>query len=307
MADVTRKPVVLTMGVFDGVHSGHRALLHHAVERAQALDGTVTAATFDPHPTAFLRPDAFLGLLTLPERRIELLKASGADVVEVLKFDIAMSRMSAEDFVESVVVEQLHADLVIVGTNFRFGHKAAGDVSKLQELGLKYGFDVEIFDLAGDVSVWSSTRVRQDILDGDLESSRSILGRPHRLTGEVVHGDHRGRELGFPTANVNVRGGLIIPMDGVYSGLLATATQVYPVAISIGTNPTFEGVEGRRVEAHVIGHTDLDLYGQIVDLDFISFVRGMQAFEGIEPLIEAMNRDVAVANSQISDFLDANN
>ena len=291
------------MGVFDGVHAGHRALIAHAGLRARSLGGTVTAATFDPHPTAFLRPDVFVGLLTLVERRCELLLKAGADQVEVLKFDLALSRMSPDDFVSQIVVGQLQASLVIVGTNFRFGHKAQGDVAMLQELGHKYGFDVEVFELVGEAGVWSSTRVRQAILDGDVQVASALLGRPHRLTGTVVHGDHRGRELGFPTANLDSLGGLLIPADGVYSGLLRTATDVHPAAISIGTNPTFEGVVGRRVEAHVLGRIDLDLYGQIVDLDFIGYVRGMKTFAGIEPLIEAMNHDVVVAQAQITQFL----
>jgi riboflavin kinase/FMN adenylyltransferase len=303
MVSNSPSPVVLTMGVFDGVHAGHRALIGHAAQRARLLSGTVTAATFDPHPTAFLRPEVFVGLLTLVERRFELLLQAGADHVEVLEFDLALSHMSPDDFVFQIVVEQLQASLVIVGTNFRFGHKAQGDVALLQELGRKYGFEVEVFELVGDSGVWSSTRVRQAILDGDVQIARTLLGRPHRLTGTVVHGDHRGRELGFPTANLDSLGGLLIPADGVYSGLLHTAAGVHPAAISIGTNPTFEGVVGRRVEAHVLGRIDLDLYGQIVDLDFIGYVRGMKTFAGIEPLIEAMNHDVVVAQAQITQFL----
>jgi len=293
------------MGVFDGVHEGHRALIRHAAQRARSMDATLTAATFDPHPTAFLRPEHFQGLLTLVGRRVELLRDAGADKVEILHFDAQLSHMVAEQFVAQIVVEQLHASLVIVGTNFRFGHMAQGDVSLLQKLGLKYGFEVEVFDLVGDAGVWSSTRVRQAILDGDVARADVLLGRPHRLTGTVVHGDHRGRELGFPTANLEVQGGLIIPADGVYSGLLHTRTEVYPAAISIGTNPTFEGVLGRRVEAFPMGQSGLDLYGQVVDLDFIGFVRSMQAFSGIEPLIVAMNNDVEVAQQQVSAYLDA--
>jgi riboflavin kinase/FMN adenylyltransferase len=302
MVSSSQPPVVLTLGVFDGVHAGHRALMAHAAERARALNGTVTSATFTPHPTAFLRPELFMGLLTLVERRSELLLEAGADHVEILNFDIELSRMSAEDFVSQIVVNQLKASLVIVGTNFRFGNKARGDVALLEQLGLKYGFEVEVFELVGEAGVWSSTRIRQSILDSDVAAASTLLGRPHRLTGTVVHGDHRGRELGFPTANLDVQGGLIIPADGVYSGVLHTASDVYPAAISIGTNPTFEGVVGRRVEAHVIGRTGLELYDQVVDLDFIGFVRGMQAFSAIEPLILAMNHDVEVAQEQIDSF-----
>jgi len=302
MASNSAIPVVLTIGVFDGVHAGHRALLAHASDRARMLGGTVTAATFEPHPTSFLRPEVFLGLLTLVERRKQLLLDAGADSVDVLHFDAALSQMTPADFVQRIVVEQLKASLVIVGTNFRFGHSAEGDVTLLKFLGLKYGFDVEVFALVGDDGSWSSTRVRQAILDGDVEIARGLLGRPHRLTGTVVHGDHRGRELGFPTANLDMHGGLVVPADGVYSGVLHTATESHPAAISIGTNPTFDGVVGRRVEAHVIGRLDLDLYDHVVDVDFVGSIRGMLAFTSVEELIVAMHRDVEVALKQIDEF-----
>ena len=303
MDKVKSAPVVLTIGVFDGVHLGHQVLLKQAITLAREIHGLAVTASFDPHPTSFLRPFDFQGLLTLPARRQEILEALGIDQVEMLNFDLAMSQMSPECFVEEIIVGRLQADVILVGENFRFGHKAVGDVETLIALTKKLGIEVRKLELFGDSQVWSSTRIRKFILEGDVANAKMLLGRPHRVSGEVVHGDHRGRELGFPTANLAVPEGLIIPADGVYSGLLTTANAVHPVAVSIGTNPTFEGVVGRRVEAHVLGRNDLDLYGQVVGLDFIGHVRPMQAFDGIDSLITAMNRDVEVAHEQITDFV----
>ena len=298
------KKTVIAIGVFDGVHAGHRHVISQSLAIAQEQDARLVVASFDPHPAAVLRPEEFLGLLTLPERRTELLKSLDVDAVEYLKFDSHLRMLTPDEFVERVVVDQLGGDIVVVGSNFRFGHKAAGDVDALKVLATKYGCEVVVLDLKGDTATWSSSRIRTLIRDGDVATAHELLGRLHRVTGEVVHGDHRGRELGFPTANLDVMGGLIVPADGVYSGLLTTADEVLPAAISIGTNPTFDDVTTRRVEAYVLGRTDLDLYGQQVDLDFIAKIRGMQAFSGIDDLIVAMKNDVVVAGAHIDDFLE---
>lgn len=303
MDKVKSGPVVLTIGVFDGVHLGHQVLLEQAIALARELGGVAVTASFDPHPTAFLRPLDFQGLLTLPKRRQEILEDLGIDRVEMLNFDLAMSQMSPECFVEEIIVGHLQADVILVGKNFRFGHKAVGDVETLMALTKKFDIEVRILDLVGDAQVWSSTRIRKFILDGDVTNARMLLGRPHRVGGEVVHGDHRGRELGFPTANVDAPAHLLIPADGVYSGIVHALDAVFPAAISIGTNPTFAGVIGRRVEAYILDETELDLYGQIIEIDFISHIRNMQAFDGIESLVTAMNRDVEIARGQISEFL----
>jgi len=305
MTNPNKQPVVVTVGVFDGVHAGHRELLSTCRQIADQEGATLVAATFDPSPKAFLYPATTPGLLTTPEHRTELLKMHGADEVKILHFDEQMSAMSPEAFVTDVLLEQLAADFVIVGRNFRFGHKAAGDVDALQKLSAELGFQVRIVDLAGDSQTWSSTRIRNSITSGDVALAREILGRPHRLSGEVVHGDHRGRELGFPTANLAVAGDLLVPADGVYAGILNWQGQAFPAAISVGTNPTFEGVLDRRVEAYVLDQTDLDLYGAQVDLDFLAHIRGMVAFSGIPELIAAMNLDVAQAREHISAFLES--
>ena len=296
-------PVVVTIGVFDGVHAGHRQVLGIAKSIASSINGTLTAATFDPPPKAFLRSESFAGLLTLPERRAGLLMENGVNHVETLKFDDAMAHMSSDEFVEEILMGALNAQVVIVGRNFRFGHGASGTVETLQELAKKFGFEVRIVDLVGDANAWSSTRIRNAILKGHIEGANGLLGRAHRISGEVVHGDHRGREIGYPTANIDVRGGLLIPADGVYSGLLWIDGKSHMSAISIGTNPTFNDVTNRRVEAYVIGESGLDLYGKIVDLDFVSHIRDLESFSGIPELLKAMDRDVAIAQADLEKYL----
>lgn len=299
-----KAPVVVTIGVFDGVHAGHRQVLGIAKSIASSINGTLTAATFDPPPKAFLRPESFAGLLTLPARRAELLMENGVNHVETLQFDDAMAHMSSDEFVQKILLGALNAQVVIVGRNFRFGHGASGTVETLQEMAKKFGFEVRIVDLVGDANAWSSTRIRNAILKGHVEGANGLLGRAHRISGEVVHGDHRGREIGYPTANIDVRGGLLIPADGVYSGMLWIDGESHMSAISIGTNPTFNDVTNRRVEAYVIGESGLDLYGKIVDLDFVSHIRDMESFSGIPELLEAMDRDVTKAKADLQKYLD---
>lgn len=295
---------VVTIGVFDGVHAGHKSLIARARSIANDQNASLTVATFDPHPASVLRPDTFLGLLTLPQRRAELLKDAGVDRVEYLNFDATLSTMGSATFVEDILVTRLGADVIVVGTNFRFGNRAQGDITTLRELSEKFGYEVIAVDLAGDDAAWSSTRIRKLIVEGNVSSATELLGRAHRLSGVIVHGDHRGRELGYPTANLQVDHSLIIPADGVYSALLGWNGRQLPAAVSIGTNPTFDGVIGRRVEAYVFDETDLDLYDQQINLDFIGFVRTMQKFAGLDELVTAMANDVAVAREQIADFLD---
>ncbi|MBU6348127.1 MAG: bifunctional riboflavin kinase/FAD synthetase [Actinomycetales bacterium] len=299
------KPTVVILGVFDGVHLGHLELIQQAKAIAIEQQARLVAASFDPHPAAVLRPEEFQGLLTSPSYRSQLLKRAGVDAVEFLEFNDAMRKLSPDEFVDEVLIAQLSADVVVVGSNYRFGNKAAGDVDTLKALATKYGLEVAEVSLAGDSKIWSSTRIRNQILSGDVADARALLGRPHRLSGEVIYGDQRGRELGFPTANLSVAHGLIIPADGVYSGILTTVDEVLPAAISVGTNPTFDGITTRRVEAYALDRTDLKLYGQQVDLDFLQHIRPMQAFSGVPELISAMKLDVLTARGQIDDFLES--
>ncbi|GAB3258995.1 bifunctional riboflavin kinase/FAD synthetase [Alteromonas gracilis] len=290
---------VAVIGNFDGVHLGHRAVIERARVLAEELAGAdrtphVVAVTFDPHPMAVLRPEHAPVALTDIAARTELLRAAGADEVHVLAFDRDMAAWTPEEFVERVLVEELAVDGVVVGANFRYGSRAAGDVAALTASGAARGFEVVGVDLAGGPMVWSSTYVRTCLAAGDVTGAAEALGRPFSVRGEVVRGDQRGRELGYPTANVPTRG-LAAPEDGVYAGRLRRLDtgETFPAAISVGTNPTFDGERERRVEAYVLDRDDLELYGVEVEISFVAHLRGMQRFDGIDPLLEAMARDVA--------------
>lgn len=292
-ADLGRTVVVI--GNFDGVHLGHQHVIARAREVAQAAGVRLVAVTFDPHPMAVLRPDHAPLNLTGIEARSALLRAAGADDVLVLPFSKQMAAWSPQEFISRVLVDGLHARAVVVGANFRFGARASGDVTTLSAAGWDAGFTVEGIDLDGGPQVWSSTYVRTCLLAGDVEGAAEALGRPYSVTGVVVKGDQRGRDLGFPTANVPTNG-IAAPADGVYAGWLRRCDQpdapLLPAAISVGTNPTFEGERERRVEAYVLDRTDLELYGVEVEISFVARLRGMVAFEGIDALIETMKGDV---------------
>lgn len=257
----------------------------------------VVAVTFDPHPMAVLRPEHAPPTLTSMEHRLRLLEEAGVDAVLVIPFDREISSWTPEEFIDRVLVRALHARFVVVGANFRFGHKAAGDVALLTEVGTREGFAVEGVALDGGPQVWSSTYVRHCLATGDVSGATEALGRPFTVTGVVIRGDQRGREMGFPTANVPTPVEEAAPADGVYAGWLrrTDTDETYPAAISVGTNPTFAGVRARRVESYVIDRTDLELYGVEVEVSFVERIRGMVAFEGMAALIETMHEDVRVA------------
>ena len=294
---------VVTIGVFDGVHIGHRAILSQAQRHAAALGGLpVVAVTFDPHPGEVVRPGSSPRQLATVDHRVELLGEAGADAVLVLPFTRELAARSPQEFVEQVLTGRLHAAAVVVGANFRFGHRAAGTVATLASLGERLGFTVEGVTLVagtdGAATAASSSYVRQCVLEGDVEEAALVLGRPHRVEGLVVHGDHRGRELGYPTANVAADAGAAVPDDGVYAGWLVvdphrrSGTPVrYPAAISIGTNPTVDGVD-RRVEAYALDRDDLDLYDQTVGVEFVSRLRPTLRFDSVDALVAQMAVDV---------------
>ncbi|TCJ21462.1 bifunctional riboflavin kinase/FAD synthetase [Nocardioides jejuensis] len=292
-ADLGR--TVVTIGNFDGVHLGHQHVIARAgeVAAAQGVDHIV-AVTFDPHPMAVLRPEHAPIMLTTLDERLELLGAAGADDVLVLPFSREIAAWTPEEFVARVLVDGLHAKGVVVGANFRYGNRAAGDVHALAESGKQHDFVVDAVALDGGPQVWSSTYVRSCLAAGDVAGAAEALGRPFTVSGVVVKGDQRGRELGFPTANVPTPVDAAAPCDGVYAGILTRndTGESYPAAISVGTNPTFDGVVGRRVESYVIDRTDLDLYGVDVTVAFVEHLRGMVKFEGIEKLVETMHDDV---------------
>jgi riboflavin kinase/FMN adenylyltransferase len=285
---------VLTIGVFDGVHRGHRELINRAVELAAKRDLPSVLMTFDPHPSEVVRPGSHPAQLTTLQRRAELVEELGVDVFCVLPFTPELSRMPADVFVHELLVEQLHVAAVVVGENFTFGRGAAGDVTMLRTLGNRFGFTTEGESLVSeDHLVYSSTYIRACIDAGDVVAAEHALGRPHRLEGIVVRGDGRGRDLGFPTANLSTTKFAAVPADGVYACRFLQGGKVRDAAVSVGTNPTFSGRE-RRVEAFVLDVNE-DFYGQRVALDFVARLRGQLKFDSSDELVVQMREDVEEA------------
>jgi len=289
---------VATIGVFDGVHRGHQRIIARAAEIASERGLPVVVVTFEPHPDEVVRPGSHPPLLTTVRRLGELFAGRGVDALLVLPFDLEFSRLSPDEFVRVVLSERLHAAAVVVGENFRFGHKAVGDVALLGKLGEKYDFTAEGVPLqaANGVTI-SSSFIRERLAAGDVRGAALALGRPHRVEGVVVRGHQRGRALGFPTANLESPPHMAIPADGVYAGWLLTLgldgaeTDRWPAAISVGTNPTFGG-EDRSVEAYALDRDDLDLYGVHAAIEFTDRLRGTVRFDSVEALIEQMRTDV---------------
>ena len=294
---------VATIGEFDGVHRGHQRVVERARELAESRQLPAVAITFDPHPDEVIRPGSHPPLLTTARRRSELLAGLGADAVFVLPFNLEFSRLSPDEFVRVVLSERLHAAAVVVGENFRFGHKAAGDVPMLARLGEKYDFTAEGVPLLVDDGVTiSSTYIREQLAAGDVAAAARALGRPHRVEGIVVRGHMRGRGLGFPTANLETPPHTATPADGIYAGWLTsldldgTETARWPAAISVGTNPTF-GIGDRTVEAYALDRDDLDLYGVHAAIDFTARLRGTERFDSVQALVTQMHEDVAQARA----------
>ena len=283
------EPTVVVIGVFDGVHKGHQALLNRAKEIADGR--SIVALTFDPHPRTVFAPDSVPPMLTTLADRVELLKIHNADQVAVIKFNEKFAAMSPEKFVEDILVNQLHAGTVIVGRNFTYGSKASGTVESLIKDGEEHGFTVDVQELAGGAEVISSSRIRNLVLEGKVTEARELLSRPHRLDGIVVHGEKRGREIGYPTANLGKINGQTIPADGIYAGWLTVGINFWPAAISIGTNPTFEGDRGRQVEAYALDQEGLDLYDKEASIEFGWFLRPTLKFDGLEALLVQMKKD----------------
>ncbi|MER5786694.1 bifunctional riboflavin kinase/FAD synthetase [Streptomyces mobaraensis] len=295
---------VVTIGSYDGVHRGHQLIIGRAVERARELGVPSVVVTFDPHPSEVVRPGSHPPMLAPHHRRAELIAELGVDAVLVLPFTAEFSKLSPADFVVKVLVDKLHAKLVVEGPNFRFGHRAAGTVALLEELGTTYDFGVEVIDLkltgeAGGGLPFSSTLTRRLVAEGDVAGAMEILGHPHRVEGVVVRGAQRGRELGFPTANIETLPHTAIPADGVYAGWLVVEGESMPAAISVGTNVQFDATE-RTVEAYAIDRVDLDLYGLHAAVDFLAYLRGMEKFETLDALLERMADDVKRARELVA-------
>ncbi|QHO91252.1 bifunctional riboflavin kinase/FAD synthetase [Actinomyces sp. 432] len=301
---------IVTVGVFDGVHRGHQAILARVVERAHHAatpDGRrprAIALTFDPHPVAVHRPEARLPMITSLADRMESLADTGLDAVLVVHYTLDFADQGPEEFVRDWLEGVLGARAIVVGDDVRFGRGNSGDAATLRRIGHADGIDVEIVAdvVASSGRRWSSTWVRELLEDGDMRGAAEVLGHVHRLRGTVIHGHRRGRELGFPTANLDAATAGVVPPDGVYAGWLVRSPQAgvaggpgeerLPAAISIGTNPTFDDVPDRTVEAHVLGRADLNLYGEVVVIELVERLRPMLAFDGLEPLLVQMRQDV---------------
>jgi riboflavin kinase/FMN adenylyltransferase len=293
------RPCVATFGNFDGVHLGHRAVLARLLAEASERALPSVAVTFDPHPATIFHPESVE--LIAPDRlRDELLASAGIDGLLVLDFTPEFAQQTAEEFIVHTFVETLGVKAIVVGEDARgFGRGYTGDVSTLTALGEEHGFDVVVLDDLGNGERWSSSAVRRHLAAGEVADAATILGRPHRMTGTVVHGAHRGRELGYPTANLAPDSLGLVPADGVYAGWLTRVgkpaddpERTLPAAISVGTNPTFDGTL-RTVEAYVLDRTDLDLYDEEVTIEFVEHIRPTLRFDSIEELLEAMAGDVA--------------
>lgn len=297
-------PSVIAIGKFDGVHAGHRAILERAKVDAASSGAKVVAVTFDRNPLAVLRPEACPPSLAGVNQKVKLLAETGIDAALVLRFDAQLAALEATAFVEHVLVARLGVRTVLVGEDFRFGRGGAGDPALLARMGEQHGFAVDVIADVREVDEGrrvSSTWIRELLSDGDVQSAAKLLGRAPSVQGEVVHGMRRGRELGFPTANLTTELEGFVPADGVYAGWLIDEGSPerlregirYPAAISVGVNPTFDDVTARQVEAYVLDETDLDLYGRVVEVQFTRRIRGMTAFQGIDALIAQIEDDVA--------------
>jgi riboflavin kinase/FMN adenylyltransferase len=293
------RPCVLSLGNFDGVHRGHRAVLTALVEAGRRLGLPTVAVTFDPHPVAVLHPERAPELIAPGEVRDDLLAEAGIDGLLVLDFTKEFAQQSPGGFVRSVFVRGLDARVVVVGMDTRFGHRNAGDVTTLAALGEQLGFEVIALDDIGDGERYSSTIVRRHLREGDVAEAARILGRPHRVVGTVVHGHHRGRGLGYPTANLGADSMGLVPAEGVYAGWLTrldleegAADRTMPAAVSVGTNPTFDTEDRRTVEAYVLDRDDLDLYDERVMVEFTAHIRPTLRFDSVEELKAAMAKDV---------------
>ncbi|ABG04378.1 riboflavin kinase / FMN adenylyltransferase [Rubrobacter xylanophilus DSM 9941] len=288
--------VVVAIGNFDGVHLGHRAVLGRALEEGRARGMRVVAATFHPHPRAVLRPGEAPPLLTpLPVRR-RIILGLGVDEVRIIRFDGKLSRKSPEEFVREVLVGELGAAVAVVGENFRFGHRAAGDFRELERLMRSFGGEavaVPVRGLDGGEEV-SSSRIRRLVLEGRVEEAARLLGRPHAVCGRVVEGEGRGSRIGYPTANVRPEEGVAVPGRGVYACTVRVGEGRYAACTNVGVAPTFGGRAESLVEAHLLDFEG-DLYGLQIEVEFLRRIRGEKKFGGVEELREQIARDLLEA------------
>lgn len=294
-ADDFAAGTVIAIGKFDGVHRGHRALLDRVAAIAAARDLEPLVFTFANNPLSLLRPESCPESIMSRGQRLEALEAAGVDACVMVPFDAELAEVAAEEFVEQVLVGQLHVRHLCVGADFRFGHGGRGDPAMLVTLGERFGFTVDIAPDVEDPAAGkvSSSRVRAAILQGDVATAARMMGRWVALRGEVVHGDARGREIGFPTANLGGTVEGLRPADGVYAGWALIEGDPVPreAAISVGANVTFDPEGEPRVEAFLIDYS-AELYGRRIELRFVERLRGMVAFENVEALLVRMREDV---------------
>jgi len=298
-------PSAVTIGKFDGVHTGHRAVLARLRDRARAHAYSGVVVTFDRNPLAVLAPERCPAALVSNAQKQELLAASGVDATLMLTFDRTLSLLTPEEFVGRVLVDGLGARLVLAGSDFRFGHRGAGDIGLLRRLGAELGCEVELIDDVGGVGEGAARRAsspwaREELEAGDVELAARVLGRPPAVRSVVVEGERRGRELGFPTANLDpARLEGFLPADGVYAAWATVDGVRHPSAVSIGNNPTFEGVPQHQAEAHLLD-VDLDLYGRTIELEFVARLRGMARFDSLDALVAAIRADADSARRALA-------
>jgi riboflavin kinase/FMN adenylyltransferase len=285
-------PTAVTIGKFDGIHRGHQALIAELREVGSKHDLKTVLVTFDRHPDALLNPANLKWPLIGPEQKSALVAAAGVDALVTLTFDEQLAKQPAADFVTEVLVEALKVKVVIVGEDFRFGAGGAGDVALLHELGQLFGFEVRVIASATENGIKVSTSTIRELLDqGDVSQASRLLGRVHTTVGVIEHGLKIGRTIGFPTANMSREAEGYLPLDGVYAGWLIADGVRYPAAHSVGINETFQAVP-RLVESHVLDRKDLDLYDKVVTLEYIDFIRPSAKFDGVEALVDEINRDL---------------
>lgn len=300
MWDVQGVRSAVAIGVFDGVHLGHQQVLERLTRRASEIEGVPVALTFDPHPLEFVDPPRAPRLLTTIEQRAEVMDACGVGVMGVLPF-VQIRDLEPMLFVREILSFRLNAAWIAVGANFRFGHNRSGDPALLEAAGAGLGFDVDVVSMVGhdDHDVVSSTRIRSELEHGRVSQAGRLLGRRFSLVGPVVHGDARGRSIGFPTANLHIPERMAVPADGVYAVFANVSGQRLPAVVNIGVRPTF-GVNTRAVEVHVLDF-DEDIYGEEVTVEFVERIRGERRFESLDALISQIGEDVGVARTLLSE------
>jgi len=285
-------PTAVTIGKFDGIHRGHQALINELISAASAHNLTSALVTFDRHPDALLNPANLKWPLIGPRQKANLIADLGVDALLTLQFDEALAAQPAADFIQEKLVDSLNAKIVIVGEDFRFGAGGQGDVDLLHELGQQLGFEVRVIPSATEDGLKVSTSVIRELLDrGDVAGAAKLLGRVHTTVGVIEHGLKIGRTIGFPTANMSRDAEGYLPLDGVYAGWLVVDGVKHPAAHSVGINETFQAVP-RLVESHVLDRKDLDLYDKVVTLEYVDFIRPSAKFNGVEALVDEINRDL---------------